>query len=68
MLVASSDDDARTAVAGLASEVGFDAVEFGDLSSSRLLESFAETWISLAYKQGLGREFGFALLKREETS
>ena len=31
---------------------------------SRLLEPMAMTWIKLAYAQGMGREFGFALLKR----
>ena len=49
---------------GHAGDVGFDAVDCGPLSAARFLEPFAMTWIHLAFKQGMGRQFAFALLRR----
>ena len=65
MLVASDNDEARKTIATLAEELDFDAVEFGGLASARLMEPYALVWITLAYKHGLGREFGFAIHKKE---
>ncbi len=64
MFVAGDDPEARATVAGLTSELGFDSVEAGGLASARLLEPIALTWISLAYQHGLGRDWGFAVLRR----
>ena len=64
MFVASDDAAARKQVAELATELGFDAVEVGELATARLLEPFALLWISMAYRYGLGRDFGFAIVKR----
>jgi len=36
----------------------------GDLKSARYLEPFAMTWIHMAIKLGLGRNFAFARMKR----
>jgi len=47
----------------LAAEIGFDAVDVGRLEQGRLLEPCAMLWISLAYG-GMGRDIGFALLRR----
>ncbi len=41
----------------LATELGFEAVDAGDLSVARYLEPFAMLWITLAYRAGLGRDF-----------
>ena len=48
----------------LATHSGFDAVNAGKLEQARLLEPWAMLWISLAYGGGMGRDFGFALLRR----
>lgn len=58
------DADAKTAVKGLATELGFDARDAGPLRQARLLEPFALLWISLAYAQGFGREFAFQTVSR----
>lgn len=64
MFVAGDDPTARKTVAQLAAQLNFDAIEVGDLSSARLLEPFALLWISLAYRFGFGRDFGFAIVRR----
>lgn len=64
MPVAGDDADARAAVAQLARDIGFDAVETGGLAMARTLEPLALLWITLAYPRGLGPGIGFALLRR----
>src|SRR4051812_21211430 len=64
MPVAGDDADAKQPVMRLASDLGFEPVDAGPLSMSRYLEPTAMLWIKLAYAQGMGREFGFGLLKR----
>ena len=64
MPVCGDDADARSRVIALATLIGFDAVDCGDLKSARYLEPFAMTWIHLAIKLGQGRNFAFARLRR----
>jgi 8-hydroxy-5-deazaflavin:NADPH oxidoreductase len=64
MFVCGDDEAARSVVMQLASDIGFDAVNAGKLEQARLLEPWAMLWISLAYGGGMGRDFGFALLRR----
>jgi len=64
MPVAGDDAEARARVVALATRLGFDAVDVGPLSAARYLEPFAMTWIHMAIKRGLGRDFAFGLLKR----
>jgi predicted dinucleotide-binding enzyme len=64
MLVAGDDAGAKSVVMNLASEIGFDPLDAGPLSISRYLEAFAWVWITLAVKQGLGRDIAFHLMRR----
>jgi predicted dinucleotide-binding enzyme len=63
-LVAGDDADANGIVMRLGQEIGLDMVAAGALANARLLESLAGLWIDLAFRQGLGRNFAFALLRR----
>lgn len=64
MPVCGDDPAARDKVVALATLIGFDAVDCGDLRAARFLEPFAMTWIHMAIRLGLGRRFAFARLKR----
>jgi predicted dinucleotide-binding enzyme len=64
MPVCGDDAEARAKVVALATLIGFDAVDCGDLSAARYLEPFAMTWIHMAIKLGLGRGFAFARVQR----
>lgn len=63
--VAGEDPQARGLVAGLARDVGFDAVEVGGLDAAHLLEEAARYWGLLAFAGGLGRGFALAAVGRE---
>jgi len=64
MFVCGDDEAAKSVVMQLAADIGFDAVDAGKLEQARLLEPWAMLWISLAFQRGMGRDFGFALLRR----
>lgn len=64
----SDDAEAKRVAAELSTELGWEPVDAGPLSQARLTEPLAMLWITLAYKQGLGREFGFALLRRQTAA
>jgi predicted dinucleotide-binding enzyme len=64
MFYCGDDAAAKHAAHGLVGDLGFEAVDAGALAAARLLEPLAMLWISLAMKQGLGRDFAFALLRR----
>ena len=64
MFYCGDNVEAKAIARQLISGVGFDPYDLGSLSNARLMESLAETWIWLASKGGLGREFGFSLEKR----
>lgn len=55
---------AAETVRDLAASMGFDAVVVGDLDAVPLLEWHARLWIHLAFRVGLGRDFGFARVTR----
>ena len=64
MPVAGDDAQARQQVMALATLIGFDAIDMGPLQTARYLEPMAMVWIHLALKQGHGRRFAFARLRR----
>ena len=63
MFICGDDAQARSVVASLAEELGFEVVDAGPLSSAGMLESLARLWVSLA-RGGLGRGIAFKLLRR----
>jgi 8-hydroxy-5-deazaflavin:NADPH oxidoreductase len=63
MFVCGDDDAAKSVTAGLVSELGFEAVDAGDLTLARLLEPYALLWIHLALRRGFGTDFGFGILR-----
>jgi len=64
LLYCGDDAEAKASVARLATELGFEAQDAGPLKQARVLEPLALLWVSLAYVQGLGREFAFQIIKR----
>jgi predicted dinucleotide-binding enzyme len=64
MPVCGDDAAARNRVITLATLIGFDAVDLGELKAARYLEPFAMTWIHMAIRLGHGRNFAFARLRR----
>jgi hypothetical protein len=67
MFYCGDDAEAKQVVRKLIDELVFEAVDAGPLTQARLLEPFALLWISLAYAQGMGRDFAFELLRRREA-
>ena len=64
MLYAGDDPEAKSVAASLAQDLGFDPVDLGPLSASRLLEPFALVWITLAIRQKLGTDFALNIVPR----
>jgi predicted dinucleotide-binding enzyme len=65
-LIAGDDGQARAIVGELATALGFEPVDLGDLSQARHAEAAAELWIHLAYSRGYGGDFAVGLLRRRE--
>jgi predicted dinucleotide-binding enzyme len=64
MTIAGDDAAAKLTVMSLATDLGFEPVDTGPLTMSRYLEPMAMVWIKLAMAQKMGRDFGFAILRR----
>jgi predicted dinucleotide-binding enzyme len=64
MFVCGEDNDAKNLTKNLVEELGFDAIDAGGIIASRWLEPLAMLWINLAYKQGMGQNIAFKLMKR----
>ncbi|MGH9356648.1 MAG: NADPH-dependent F420 reductase [Terriglobia bacterium] len=61
--ICGDDDLAKRAVAQLASDLGFEAVDCGPLKAARFTEPLAMLWIHLCVKQRMGPDIAFKLLK-----
>ncbi len=64
MFVAGDDAGKKPIVLHLVSDLGFQAIDAGPLSSARLLEPLAMLWIDQALKRGFGRDFAFSIVRR----
>ena len=64
MFVAGDDAAGKKVVLDLVSALGFEAIDAGELAIARLLEPYAMLWINLMARHNMGRNFGFALLRR----
>jgi predicted dinucleotide-binding enzyme len=64
MLLCGDDPAAKGVVSGLAEDLGFAPVDAGSLAAARYLEPLAMLWVHLAYRQGLGPDIAFQLLRR----
>ena len=62
MFMAGDDDAAKTAVAALLRDLGFDPQDAGDITKARLLEPFALVWINQSITRGKGRDWAFAAI------
>ncbi len=49
----------------VADHIGFDAHVIGDLDDAPKLEAFADLWVHLAIRRGMGRRLGFGLLRED---
>jgi predicted dinucleotide-binding enzyme len=64
MFVAGDDAAGKQVVLGLVAELGFEAIDAGELAIARLLEPHAMLWIHLMVRRNMGRDFAFSLLRR----
>jgi predicted dinucleotide-binding enzyme len=64
MFMASDDDAAKTVVAGLLADLGFEALDAGGLVQARLLEPLAMLWINQSFQRGKGTQWAFAALPK----
>lgn len=67
MFLASDHPEAVPPAAGLAEDIGFEAIDMGPLRQARLLEPLAMLWIELARKRGLGPHFTFAIRRKGQA-
>ncbi len=58
--VAGDDSAAKAKATALVTALGFDVLDAGDLSRSRILEPLAMVWINQALLRGKGRDWAFA--------
>lgn len=64
MFYCGDDAAAKASVRQLITDLGFDPVDAGPLTSARYLEPLAMLYIHLAFKQGWGSNCAFQMLKR----
>jgi predicted dinucleotide-binding enzyme len=64
MFYCGDDAAAKLTVRQLIEHVGFEPIDAGSLSSSRYLEPLAMLYIHLAFRQGLGSNCAFKIMRR----
>lgn len=62
MFMAGDDAAAKASVAQILRDLGFEPLDAGDITKSRLLEPFGLVWIDQALFRGKGRNWAFAAL------
>jgi len=67
LFVCGDDLDAKSKLKQLGLDLGFDVIDVGPLTNARLIEPLAMLWIELAYKQGMGTDIAFKLLRRRKA-
>ena len=60
MFMAGNDPGAKADVGVVLTDLGFEALDAGDLTKARYLEPFAMVWINQAMLRGKGRAWAFA--------
>jgi predicted dinucleotide-binding enzyme len=66
MFMAGNDKESKEIAKKLALDLGFEnCYDFGGDDKVELLEKFALSWINLAIMQGMGRNIGFKIIKRD---
>jgi predicted dinucleotide-binding enzyme len=63
MFMAGDDAAAKAAVTTLLTDLGFEALDAGELEKARILEPFALVWINQALLRGKGRNWAFAAVE-----
>ncbi|WP_146735091.1 NAD(P)-binding domain-containing protein [Thioclava sp. F1Mire-8] len=63
MFMAGDDAAAKARVAALLTDLGFAAMDAGDITKARLLEPFGMVWINQALFRGKGRNWAFAAVE-----
>lgn len=63
MFMAGNDQFAKDKAAMLLRDLGFEALDAGDITKSRILEPFAMVWINQALFRGKGRNWAFAAVE-----
>jgi len=64
MFMAGDDDSAKSTVADLLRDLGFEPLDAGSLSQARILEPFAMVWINQALARGKGPDWAFAVISK----
>jgi predicted dinucleotide-binding enzyme len=65
MFMAGNDTQAKASVATVLTDLGFEPLDAGDITKSRLLEPFGMVWINQALIRGKGRNWAFAAVERK---
>lgn len=65
IFICGNDSHSKQVVRELAIDIGFDVVDVGPLANARMLEYLALIWIELAFRQQLGPNIAFKLLRRK---
>jgi predicted dinucleotide-binding enzyme len=68
MFVAGPEGNAKETVLRIVADVGFEAVDAGELRTARLLEHLAMLWIQLALVKGHGSDFAFVIARRQHAA
>jgi predicted dinucleotide-binding enzyme len=68
MFMASNHAEAKTTVAGLLADLGFEPLDAGDLIQSRYLEPYAMVWINQTLYRGKSLPWAFGALTRAARS